>query len=1093
MRNFTLSKINSFKTLFVLFFALLSLNVFAEGTPTLSPNAANITGLLSAPDITSGPYVGAPDDNRVKFYINNNATENFYFGFDARGYINTAPSPRLGANVVFYRIYSSAAPTVVVQQGVWNPAVGSVGTIDGHAAALVGPNIGGVTTGYNPFVFNPTADGEYFISVYRSSTADGNTPITTAAGRVFLGLFDFTVANNSGAFTKHNGRVYSDKWSFAAADAALVVDVNATASPTFHAYTDDQTIVKIEFNAGFKPIAFNVAVNKYGVTPGVWTTTRRSVYSASTPALSNGYKVFINVPDPVVFPVSGVPVNPTFLTPSVTGCGPYTIHYNVSEPGDVKLLLNLDGVAGYQSPGADRLLEDLDVLAGNNDISWDGLNGLGVAVAPGTNINLALTFQKGRFNLPLYDAEINKNGFDVSLVSPVSVPNAVMFWDDSTLTTLPAAAVATDCDNTAENANNITTGGINNSLVGTVSPARAWSGDGNPTQAVVAPSVPATAPNNETTGFQCDDFGNVRILNTWGWGYASNATNLNIVLGCADLSVTKVASSATPVVGTNITFTLTASNAGPAPSNPTVVNDLLPSGYTYQSDNSGGNYNSVTGNWNVGALASGANASIQIVATVNTTGSYANTATISGSQEDPTLTNNTSTVTPIPQPDFDGDGIGDTADLDDDNDGILDTAELCNSAKTLTWTNPSTGVYRYVDTTNDLSIRVTLSDYANFWDLGAGLFNANIDATCSNFSTRTGTAITGTNALTFLTGAGSGASTSANMTVEYFNAAGTTPRSLYNPILHVSGIGGTQPIGLQQRVTSSSWALQGGDTFTTVSSDPNFSTTGTTFVHGNLGNVNPTAMTNCATGENSGTIKINGYVSDYQFTATQLNYLGVPTNSAQTLDRLYFVFEYEPLCADADLDGYSNAVDLDSDGDGCSDSNEYYNNNTSAASGQQFGQTGGAVAPTNPNGTVNLPAATYTGSYANATNSAVSSACVVNVPPVADNDTATTPYDTNVNILASTGDTDTDGTINLASIDLDPTTPLTNDTTFTVPGEGTYTANADGTVTFDPLPTFSGTTTPVNYTIEDNNGANSNIATLTGTVANNPPVADNDT
>jgi CshA-type fibril repeat protein len=36
-------------------------------------------------------------------------------------------------------------------------------------------------------------------------------------------------------------------------------------------------------------------------------------------------------------------------------------------------------------------------------------------------------------------------------------------------------------------------------------------------------------------------------------------------------------------------------------------------------------------------------------------------------------------------------------------------------------------------------------------------------------------------------------------------------------------------------------------------------------------------------------------------------------------------------------------------------------------------------------------------------------------------------------------------------------------TTVTVPGEGTYTVNANGTVTFDPLPTFSGSATPVTY------------------------------
>ena len=263
--TFTKLLIGSF-FLLVNFFAV---NGYAEGTPTLSPNAANITGLLSAPDIVAGPYVAAADDNRVKFLITNNATENLYFGFDARGYVNTAPNNRLGANVVFYRIYSSAAPAVVIQQGVWNPAANSNGSIDTHAEALAGPNINGVTTGYNPLVFNPTADGEYFISIYRSSTADGNTPITTGVGsRVYMPLFDFTVASGPAATaTTINGRLYSDKWSFAAADAAFVITAGATpanAEPVFHAYTDDQTVVRIDFETGFQPIAFNIAVNKYG-------------------------------------------------------------------------------------------------------------------------------------------------------------------------------------------------------------------------------------------------------------------------------------------------------------------------------------------------------------------------------------------------------------------------------------------------------------------------------------------------------------------------------------------------------------------------------------------------------------------------------------------------------------------------------------------------------------------------------------------------------------------------------------------------------------------------------------------------------------
>lgn len=546
--------INTFILLLVNFFAV---NGYAEGTPTLSPNAANITGLLSAPDIVAGPYVNAAEDNRVKFLITNNATENLYFGFDARGYVNTAPNNRLGANVVFYRIYSSAAPAVVIQQGVWNPAANSNGSIDTHAEALAGPNINGVTTGYNPIVFNPTADGEYFISIYRSSTVDGNTPITTGVGsRVYMPLFDFTVASGPAATaTTINGRLYSDKWSFAAADAAFVITAGATpanAEPVFYAYTDDQTVVRIDFETGFQPIAFNIAVNKYGVsTPGAWSTTRRSINSATTPPLAGGYKVFVNIPDtsPSAFPIAAIPANPVFQTPAISGCAPnYNINYNIAAAGDVQILLDLNGVPGFQAASADRILEDLDVTAGNHALAWDGLNGTGVPVPSGTNFNIALTFLKGRFNLPLYDAELNKNGLRVSLVLPVPLANSRIYWDDSGLANVDNNAGV--CDGTVNgSSSNYTGSGLNNSFLGTISPAHAWSGTGNAGQVIPAPFVGTVPSNNENTGLQCDDFGNVRVINTWGWGYTSNATNLNVTLGCADLSVTKVASDMNPIVG----------------------------------------------------------------------------------------------------------------------------------------------------------------------------------------------------------------------------------------------------------------------------------------------------------------------------------------------------------------------------------------------------------------------------------------------------------------------------------------------------------------------------------------------------------------
>lgn len=112
----------------------------------------------------------------------------------------------------------------------------------------------------------------------------------------------------------------------------------------------------------------------------------------------------------------------------------------------------------------------------------------------------------------------------------------------------------------------------------------------------------------------------------------------------------------------------------------------------------------------------------------------------------------------------------------------------------------------------------------------------------------------------------------------------------------------------------------------------------------------------------------------------------------------------------------------------------------------------------------------------------------VNDAPVAVDDTISTPYDTNVSIPVASNDYDIDGTINNATIDLDPSTPGIQ-TTYTVPGEGTYTANPDGTVTFDPIAGFEGNTTPVNYVIQDNQGLISNIGTisvLVGPCSSNP-------
>jgi uncharacterized repeat protein (TIGR01451 family)/gliding motility-associated-like protein len=117
----------------------------------------------------------------------------------------------------------------------------------------------------------------------------------------------------------------------------------------------------------------------------------------------------------------------------------------------------------------------------------------------------------------------------------------------------------------------------------------------------------------------------------------------------ANLAVLKTVSNATPVIGDNVTFTITANNIGPNDATGVKVTDLLPSGYSYISATvSAGTFNNGTGVWTIGNFANGANASLTITVKVNATGSYANTATIIGNEPDPVLGNNTSTITPTP-------------------------------------------------------------------------------------------------------------------------------------------------------------------------------------------------------------------------------------------------------------------------------------------------------------------------------------------------------------------------------------------------------------------------------------------------------------
>jgi len=107
---------------------------------------------------------------------------------------------------------------------------------------------------------------------------------------------------------------------------------------------------------------------------------------------------------------------------------------------------------------------------------------------------------------------------------------------------------------------------------------------------------------------------------------------------------------------------------------------------------------------------------------------------------------------------------------------------------------------------------------------------------------------------------------------------------------------------------------------------------------------------------------------------------------------------------------------------------------------------------------------------------------VVNDPPVANDDNDTTPEDTPVTTNVVANDTDVDGTVVASAVAI-----------VSGPSDGSVVNNGNGTVTYTPDEDFNGSDS-FTYTVKDNYGATSNVATVTINVGvvNDPPIANDD-
>ncbi len=136
-------------------------------------------------------------------------------------------------------------------------------------------------------------------------------------------------------------------------------------------------------------------------------------------------------------------------------------------------------------------------------------------------------------------------------------------------------------------------------------------------------------------------------------------------LPSADLAITKTATPTIALTDQNFTYTLTATNNGPATATTVVISDPLPAGVTFVSANVDCAEASGTVTCTVASLVSGASAAFDIIVTApSTAGTISNTATVSAASSadsvsgNNSVTLNTSVNSPPPVPGVTAWGMG---------------------------------------------------------------------------------------------------------------------------------------------------------------------------------------------------------------------------------------------------------------------------------------------------------------------------------------------------------------------------------------------------------------------------------------------------
>lgn len=399
--------------------------VWAEGTRQVAPTAADSVVMLETnrPDFGNFAAYGGPADSRLVVTLNH-PTEILFIGLS--GEYNDSGRPfDLGRSRYRFRIVDTSGNIVHGPFLIDN----SNANVNSWTNSLYGNyNASATQNGQQIYQFAPGQAGDYYIE-FTDVLSDGDSKVNIA-------FWDFTVTQNGQPVP---GRIWSKNWAFRTPPTNIDVlpdcEWDRPFTGVLYSYTTDGFVSRIDFSeSGFQGLSFNVAFNSTG--PGNTNNPeedRQSIPGFNATAFSAEHRIFLNEPDPMVFPdgdCGGITSATTF---SCTDGDGFCLDVSVSDPGQVEIVIDFNQNGIFDPESLDVSIvwnftpDELSAC-----VPWNGLRGDSTLVAFGDTVDLLFTYTRGVQHYAVYDAEYLKNGFCVETVRPIcgEINDNRLYWDD---------------------------------------------------------------------------------------------------------------------------------------------------------------------------------------------------------------------------------------------------------------------------------------------------------------------------------------------------------------------------------------------------------------------------------------------------------------------------------------------------------------------------------------------------------------------------------------------------------------------------------------------------------------------------------------